>query len=188
MPNRGKFGSYEEDYLKETSRAILDVKGRLPLNEYLESQSVVNSSVNQINGVNSVPSGYANMNNGVNTGMNNNYGGSGVNYAGDVYGSSPNPNPGYGGNAETRQKTLVRKMDGPGYTPGVNNVSYGQNDASRQYMGGSNMGYYGNDGGSTNNPWLNKAGSTQTLILIFTAILVVLVIIVSLVVLKYMGM
>lgn len=173
MPNRGKFGSYEEDYLKETSRAILDVKGRLPLDEYLKSQSVVNSSVNQIN---SIPSDYANMNNG----MNNN------NYSGEVYGSSPNP--GYGGNAETRQKILVRKMDGPGYTPGVNNVSYVQNDASRQYMGGSNMGYYGNDGGSANNPWLNKAGSTQTLILIFTAILVVLVIIVSLVVLKYMGM
>lgn len=169
MPNRGKFGSYEEDYLKETSKAILDVKGKLPLDEYLKSQSVVNSSVNQIN---SIPSDYANMNNN--------------NYSGDVYGS--NSNPGYGGNAETRQKTLVRKMNGPGYTPGVNNVSYNQNDTSGQYMGGSNMGYYGNNSGSADNPWLNKAGSTQTLILIFTAILVVLVIIVSLVVMKYMGM
>ena len=186
MPNRGKFGSYEEDYLKETSRAILDVKGRLPLDEYLKSQSVVNSSVNQINGVNNGYGNYGNVNNGVNTGMNNNYGGSGVNYPDNVYGS--NPNSGYGGNAETRQKTLVRKMDGPGYTPGVNNAFYSQNDASRQYMGGSNMGYYGNDSGSANNPWLNKAGSTQTLILIFTAILVVLVVIVSLVVMKYMGM
>ena len=79
-------------------------------------------------------------------------------------------------------------MNGPGYTPGVNNVSYSQNDTSGQYMGGSNMGYYGNNSGSADNPWLNKAGSTQTLILIFTAILVVLVIIVSLVVMKYMGM
>lgn len=170
MPNRGKFGSYEEDYLKETSKAILDVKSKLPLDEYLKSQSVVNSSVNQIN---SIPSDYANMNNN-------------SNYSGDVYGS--NSNPGYGGNAETRQKTLVRKMNGPGYTPGVNNVSYNQNDTSGQYMGGSNMGYYGNNSGSADNPWLNKAGSTQTLILIFTAILVVLVIIVSLVVMKYMGM
>lgn len=177
MPNRGKFGSYEEDYLKETSKAILDVKGRLPLDEYLKSQSVVNSSVNQIN---SIPSDYANMNAGVNSGMNNN------NNFGDVYGS--NSNPGYGGNAETRQKTLVRKMNGPGYTPGVNNVSYSQSDNSGQYMGGSSMGYYGNNSGSADNPWLNKAGSTQILILIFTAILVVLVIIVSLVVMKYMGM
>lgn len=48
----------------------------------------------------------------MNNGMNNNNN----NYSGDVYGS--NSNPGYGGNAETRQKTLVRKMNGPGYTPG----------------------------------------------------------------------
>ncbi len=174
MPNRGKFGSYEEDYLKETSRAILDVKGKLPLDEYLKSQSVVNSSVNQINGVNAD--------------MNNNYASSEVNYSGEVYDLNSSSASDYGENAETKQKTLVRKMNGPGYTPSVNNVSYGQNDASRQYMGGSNTGYYGNDGGNTNNPWLNKAGSIQTLILIFTAILVVLVIIVSLVVMKYMGM
>ena len=90
MPNRGKFGSYEEDYLKETSKAILDVKSKLPLDEYLKSQSVVNSSVNQIN---SIPSDYANINNGMNNNNNN--------YSGDVYGS--NSNPGYGGNAETRQ-------------------------------------------------------------------------------------
>lgn len=165
MPNRGKFGSYEDDYLKETSNAISDVKNMLPLDDYLKAQSVVNSSVSQINNV------------GVNNGYNGNS--SFGDYVSDGNNSS------YGNVSSQKQKTLVRKMETPsGYTPGVNNrYSNVDSSFSNQYMN-NNMGYSNVE---NSNPWLNKSGSTQTLILIFTAILVVLVVIVSLLVLKYMG-
>lgn len=165
MPNRGKFGSYEDDYLKETSKAISDVKNMLPLDDYLKAQSVVNSSVSQIN----------------NVGVSNEYNG---NSSFGDYVSDGN-NSGYGNVSSQKQKTLVRKMETPsGYVPGVNNrYSNVDSSFSNQYTN-NNMGYSNVE---NSNPWLNKSGSTQTLILIFTAILVVLVVIVSLLVLKYMG-
>ncbi len=148
MPNRGIFGSYEEEFSKTASGVISEVKEKLPLDEYLRAQSVTSNSVNNIN-----------------------------NY--DAYNSSFDS--GYSnGNSEVKQKTLVRKMNTPyGYSSSTPQVD---NSYSQQYMGGSSF-----DSVSGNDMWNNRTGSAQTLVLIMTAILVVLVVTVSLVVMNYMG-
>lgn len=156
MPKRGIFGSYEEEFKKATSSVISEVKEKLPLDEYLRGQSVINNSVNNINN-------YDSYNSSFDSGYNN--------------GNSM-------GNFEVKQKTLVRKMNTPyGYSNEAPQVdSTNNSNYSQQYMGGSSF-----DSVSSNDMWGNRTGFTQTLVLIMTAILVVLVVTVSLVVMNYIG-
>lgn len=140
MPNRGLFGNYEEKYKNKAREVSLEVKGMLPLDDYLRGQSVINDSVGSINNMESSM-----------------------------------------GNSEVKQKTLVRRMDNPYSHMGASTLDE-RDSIPREYVGGSSLGY------SDDNVWNNRTGFSQTLILIMTAILVVIVVGVSLVVMNYIGL
>lgn len=164
---RGNYNErYEEDSLRISAFVINEIKNKLPLDEYLKSQSALSSSFQKIN------NGYNEQVNGFNGSFSNNMNNS---FASDN-------SSGYAGQ---NQRVLVRKMD----NPSVN--SYNNNNPVNQYRNDYqqvNNGYgYSNDFESQrNNPF--NSGISHVFVLIFAIILIALVIMVSLFIMKYIGM
>ena len=150
---RGNYNErYEEDSLRISASVINEVKSKLPLDEYLKSQSALSSSFSEIN------NGY----NGQVNNFNNAFSGN----------MSNNNSNGY---ANQNQRVLVRKMDNPGVNRYVNNNPVAQYNNGYQQ---NNNNYGSNDLDSQrNNPF--NSGISHVLTLIFAIVLIALVIMVS---------
>lgn len=160
MPNKFN-GFWENDILNNLSVSIDKFKGELEplLNAKVKGDSAISSSLAAINKPD-VRTTYVASGFDLKSGMDNNYDGNDI-----------------GHNGQSKAKTLVRTMQtGPGYAP----VSAVRDDSSS--YGYSSYQDINSDNG------LSMGGGAQTLILIFTAILVVMVVLVSLIVMKYIGL
>lgn len=161
MPNRGTFGSYEDTYKNLATKAAKEVESEMigPLKEYLDIQSASKDSLRTINGDSSSYSTY------VAPGFVNNDTISDYSSSSNTYGGSEGQSRGY-------QRVLTKPNSHDTYIPRNDDIT--------------NNGYY--RGGYSGGIGDSQSGSTQTLVLIYTAILVVLVITISLVVMKYLSL
>ena len=146
---RGNYNErYEEDSLRISVSVINEVKSKLPLDEYLKSQSALSSSFSEIN-------------NGYNWQVNNNS----------------------NGYANQNQRVLVRKMDNPSVNRYVNNNPVDQYNNGYQQ---NNNNYGSNEFDfQRNNPF--NSGISHVLTLIFAIVLIALVIMVSLFIMRSIG-
>lgn len=102
-----------------------------------------------------------------------------INNVGNQFDSSMNS----GGQSDSRVKVLVRTNSNQSFRPNTNlenNYDFGSANVTYTAPG------FG-DSSDNSNKWYGNVGSAQTLILICTAILVVLVVAVSLGIMKYLG-
>lgn len=161
MPNREIFGSYEDSYKNLATKAAREVESKMmgPLKEYLDVQSASKDSLRTINGDSSSYSTY------VASGFASNDVISDYSSSTQSYGGSEGQSRGY-------QRVLTKPNSHDTYIPRNDDVN--------------NNGYY--RGGYSGGMGDSQSGSTQTLVLICTAILVVLVITISLVVMKYLSL
>lgn len=162
------FGGREQKSLNVLKSSVDYVLGEIKptLDESLKAESVVNDSLGVINNsdVNTTYSAFDNVNNF------------------DVNSNNMDNSSFSQGQSESRAKVRVLT---PNNSPAIrDNVNVGSNFADdRNY--GSAVSYNANSTNFVNNS--KQAGSAQTLILIYTAILVVMVIAVSLVIMKSLG-
>lgn len=159
---RGNYNErYEEDSLRISASVINEVKSKLPLDEYLKSQSALSSSFSEIN------NGYNGQENNLNNAFSGNM-------------SDNNNSNGY---ANQNQRVLVRKMDNPSVNRYVNNNPVDQYNNGYQQ---NNNNYGSNEFDfQRNNPF--NSGISHVLTLIFAIVLIALVIMVSLFIMRSIG-
>lgn len=159
MPNRGTFGSYEDTYKNLATKAAKEVESEM-IGPLKEYLDIQSASKDSLRTINGDSSSYSTY---VASGFANNDVIS--DYSNNTYGGS-------GGQSRGYQRVLTKPNSHDTYIPRNDDVT--------------NNGYYraGYSGGTGD----SQSGSTQTLVLIYTAILVVLVITISLVVMKYLSL
>jgi len=159
MPNRGTFGSYEDTYKNLATKAAKEVESEM-IGPLKEYLDIQSASKDSLRTINGDSSSYSTY---VASGFSNNDVIS--DYSNNTYGGS-------GGQSRGYQRVLTKPNSHDTYIPRNDDVTNN---------GNYRAGYSGGIGDS-------QSGSTQTLVLIYTAILVVLVITISLVVMKYLSL
>ena len=159
MPNRGTFGSYEDTYKNLATKAAKEVESEM-IGPLKEYLDIQSASKDSLRTINGDSSSYSTY---VASGFSNNDVIS--DYSNSTYGGSVGQSRGY-------QRVLTKPNSHDTYIPRNDDIT--------------NNGYY--HGGYSGGIGDSQSGSTQTLVLIYTAILVVLVITISLVVMKYLSL